>query len=114
MAVCCLRISSADASGNEALRCVLVCEYPIWCTSERFHSPGIALILAQIADGTGESLRCRIFRILGHPSPKVWPALEQHFHWADNTNNIRLRKPDAGSTSLREVRHNWQAWRTRS
>jgi hypothetical protein len=47
--------------------------------------------------------RCRIFRVLGHPSPKVWPTLEQHFHWADNTGNIRLRRPDAGSTPLHEV-----------
>jgi hypothetical protein len=46
---------------------------------------------------------CRIFRVLGHPSPKVWPTLEQHFHWADNTGNIRLRRPDAGSTTLHEV-----------
>ncbi len=49
--------------------------------------------------------QCRIFRVLGHPSPKVWPTLEQHFHWADNTGNIRLRRPDAGSTTLHEVCH---------
>ena len=34
----------------------------------------------------------------------MWPTLEQHFHWADNTGNIRLRRPDAGSTTLHEVR----------
>lgn len=44
----------------------------------------------------------KIFRVLGHPTPKVWPNLEHHFHWANNTGNIRLRKPDAGGTTLQE------------
>lgn len=54
--------------------------------------------------GIKEVHACRIFRVLGHPTPKVWPNLEHHFHWANNTGNIRLRKPDAGSTTLEEVR----------
>lgn len=65
----------------------------------RFHDAVVSLALVlQVRAAPG-----RIFRILGHPSPKVWPSLELHFNWADNTNNIRVRKPDAGSTNLEEV-----------
>ncbi len=64
-----------------------------------FHDAGVSLaLMLQVRATPG-----RIFRILGHPSPKVWPSLELHFNWADNTNNIRVRKPHAGSTDLEEV-----------
>jgi hypothetical protein len=31
----------------------------------------------------------RIFRVLGHPSPRAWPHLEQLPHWANNTGELR-------------------------
>ena len=43
---------------------------------------------------TPPPLRHRIFRVLGHPTAKQWPALEHLFHWRDNTANIRVRKPE--------------------
>lgn len=36
----------------------------------------------------------RIFRVLGHPSIKSWPELEVLHHWVDNTDNVRVRRPE--------------------
>ncbi|KAF8068174.1 CDKE-1 [Scenedesmus sp. PABB004] len=42
----------------------------------------------------------RIFRVLGHPSPRAWPHLEQLPHWADNTENVRVPRPEWGAARL--------------
>lgn len=36
----------------------------------------------------------KIFRVLGHPSIKSWPELEVLHHWVDNTDNVRVRRPE--------------------
>ena len=45
-------------------------------------------------------LPSRIFRLLGPPSPKTWPDLEHLPHWHDNTENVRVRKPEWGGNLL--------------
>ncbi|KAF6264220.1 cdc2-like protein kinase-like protein [Scenedesmus sp. NREL 46B-D3] len=42
----------------------------------------------------------RIFRVLGHPSPRAWPHLEQLPHWANNTENIRVKRNEWGGNRL--------------
>uniref|UniRef100_A0A383WJU0 Protein kinase domain-containing protein n=1 Tax=Tetradesmus obliquus TaxID=3088 RepID=A0A383WJU0_TETOB len=42
----------------------------------------------------------RIFRVLGQPSPLAWPHLEQLPHWANNTENIRVKRPEWGANRL--------------
>ncbi|GLC42234.1 hypothetical protein PLESTB_000645700 [Pleodorina starrii] len=42
----------------------------------------------------------KIFRVLGHPGIKSWPELEVLPHWVDNTDNVRVRRPEWGGTGL--------------
>ncbi|EFJ41427.1 cyclin dependent kinase [Volvox carteri f. nagariensis] len=42
----------------------------------------------------------KIFRVLGHPGIKTWPELEVLPHWVDNTDNVRVRRPEWGGTGL--------------
>ncbi|KXZ45461.1 CDKE1 protein [Gonium pectorale] len=42
----------------------------------------------------------KIFRVLGHPGIKAWPELEVLPHWVDNTDNVRVRRPEWGGTGL--------------
>lgn len=50
----------------------------------------------------------RVFRVLGHPSPATWPTLEQLPHWADNTDNIRIQRPEWAAPRL--AGHLAEAW----
>ncbi|KAJ9505022.1 hypothetical protein QJQ45_026151, partial [Haematococcus lacustris] len=36
----------------------------------------------------------RIFKVLGHPDTATWPQLPHLPHWANNNNNVRVRKPE--------------------
>lgn len=42
----------------------------------------------------------KIFKVLGHPNPRTWPLIEQLPHWSNNTENIRVKKPEWGSSRL--------------
>ncbi|KAG2500382.1 hypothetical protein HYH03_001955 [Edaphochlamys debaryana] len=42
----------------------------------------------------------KIFRVLGHPGIKSWPELEVLPHWVDNTDNVRVKRPEWGGTGL--------------
>lgn len=33
---------------------------------------------------------CRIFQVLGRPTPEGWPTLRAHPHWRDNTEGVQL------------------------
>eukprot|EP00884_Botryococcus_braunii_P016065 jgi/Botrbrau1/3141/Bobra.0070s0109.2 len=41
----------------------------------------------------------RIFRMLGQPTAKQWAGLEHLHHWRDNTENVRVRRPEHPSSS---------------
>lgn len=45
----------------------------------------------------------RIFAVMGHPGAGGWADLEALRHWRDNTENVRLRRPDHGSRSLKQL-----------
>lgn len=42
----------------------------------------------------------RIFKVLGHPTARGWPLIEQLPHWANNKENIRVKKPDWSANRL--------------
>ncbi|KAG2444028.1 hypothetical protein HYH02_009227 [Chlamydomonas schloesseri] len=42
----------------------------------------------------------KIFRVLGHPSIKTWPELEVLPHWVENTDNVRVKRPEWSGTGL--------------
>eukprot|EP00877_Chromochloris_zofingiensis_P012839 jgi/Chrzof1/7809/Cz02g37110.t1 len=44
----------------------------------------------------------RIFRVFGHPSTRTWSHLEHLHHWHDNTENIRVKRPEWASNRLAE------------
>lgn len=47
----------------------------------------------------------KIFTVLGHPSssPGCWPLLESLAHWRDNSGNVRMRRPEHGSISIKQL-----------
>ncbi|GAB4821372.1 hypothetical protein N2152v2_008418 [Parachlorella kessleri] len=47
----------------------------------------------------------KIFTVLGHPSalPGGWRHLDCLRHWRDNTENVRMRRPEHGSLSLAQL-----------
>lgn len=47
----------------------------------------------------------RIFTVLGHPSaaPGGWHDLDSLRHWRDNTENVRMRRPEHGSLTLAQL-----------
>ncbi|KAK2080706.1 hypothetical protein QBZ16_000560 [Prototheca wickerhamii] len=52
-----------------------------------------------------DQLRC-IFTVMGHPSAADWGDLEALAHWRDNTDNVRVRRPEHGSRPLNQ--HLWE------